>query len=158
MGLTSTCHYPLAFNLFCGEELANSCMLAHVSHYISSIFILLMFMFILPNWTHTHTFVCRWGGIQVKNYLIGGTLVEKLENHCSTSKSSSFLTLLVLSVLHNPMDLHASHSFLGHFGRELVYRELCKYVFMVYFLISYMFKPNCYNWCLCVTFWHLSSS
>ena len=53
MGLTSTCHYPLAFNLFCGEELANSCMLAHVSHYISSIFILLMFMFILPNWTHT---------------------------------------------------------------------------------------------------------
>jgi hypothetical protein len=35
-------------------------------------------------------------------------------------KEPSFLTLLVLSFLHDPMDLHASHSFLGHFGRELV--------------------------------------
>ena len=57
---------------------------AHVPHLIVSIFNLLMFMFTLPNRTlyvhfiFSQMFHAGEGGAQLKKYLRGGTLVEKV--------------------------------------------------------------------------------
>jgi hypothetical protein len=78
---------------------------------------------------NAHTFIihlCAGEGV----FRWEGTVVEKFENHCSTAKSSLFLTLLVVSVLCNPTEFQ-----MLNFGHNKDYNVL-------YMSLTYIYAYN----------------